>query len=528
MKKILVADDIAEEGVAHLRSLPETAVVVRPGLKESELCSHVVDCDAVVVRSATRITRKVLEAAVQRLKVVGRAGIGVDNVDVEAATELGVVVINTPDANAVSAAELTIAHLLSLCRKLPGADRSVRAGEWKRAHFTGTEVTGKTFGVIGYGNIGRIVAARALGLKMKVVAHDPFVTREVFAEHGVTPLDLEELLAVSDFVSLHCPLVDDTRNLLSRERIARMKAGARLINCARGGLVDELALRDALQSGYLAGAALDVFEKEPPGNSPLFDLPNVEFTPHLGASTAEAQHAVGMEIARLVVAYLDSGEVTTAVNLPRIRSEQAERMRPYLELARRLGRLLARMAGNPLSRMEVSLQGLAAELEARPVATEALVGFLQEHHTRPVNRVNALHVAKRHGISLSESRTAQTHDYVSLIVVTAHAGGETMTLAGTLFDERHPRLVRINNYELEAMLEGHMLFTRHDDRPGVVGALGTLLGNEGVNISRMHLGIAEGSDKAVAAIETATPLSEALMQKVRAIPAVNKALQITL
>ena len=527
MKKVLVADDIAEEGVDYLRSQPGIAVDVRLGMKEPELCERAVAYDAIIVRSATKITRKVLEAAKQ-LKVVGRAGIGVDNIDVDAATEQGVVVINTPDANAVSAAELAIAHLLSLCRRLPAADRSVRAGEWKRSLFTGTEVTGKTLGVVGYGNIGRIVAARALGLKMKVVAYDPFVTKEVFADHGVTPLDVDELLAISDFVTLHCPLVDATRNLLSRERIAQMKPGARLINCARGGLVDELALRDALQSGHLAGAALDVFEKEPPGGSLLFELSNVEFTPHLGASTEEAQYAVGVEIARMIAVYLQNGDVTSAVNLPRIDSEQAERLRPYFDLARRLGRLLARMVESPLNQLEVSLQGLAAELEARPVATEALVGFLQEHHTRPVNRVNALHVAKRHGISLSESRSPQTHDYVSLIVVTGHAGAEAIALTGTLFDERHPRLVRINNYELEAMLEGHMLFTRHDDRPGVVGALGTLLGNEGVNISRMHLGLAPGSDKAIAAIETTTPLSDALMQKVRAISAVNKAMQITL
>jgi D-3-phosphoglycerate dehydrogenase len=526
-KKVLVADDIAAEGVDSLRAQPDLHVEVRLGLKEAELCAAVTDVAAIIVRSATKITRKVLEAA-RQLKVVGRAGIGVDNIDVEAATELGVVVINTPDANAVSAAELAIAHLMALCRKLSAADRSVRSGEWKRAQFTGTEVTGKTLGVVGYGNIGRIVAARGRGLQMKVVAHDPFVTREVFAADDVTPLELDEMLATSDFVTLHCPLVDATRNLISRERIARMKRGARLINCARGGLVDELALRDALESGHLAGAALDVFEREPPGASPLFELGNVAFTPHIGASTEEAQFAVGVEIARMIVAYLESGNVTSAVNLPRVDSEQAERLRPYLDLAHRLGRLLAHMLTGALGRLDVSLHGVAAELDARPVATEALAAYLGEHHTRPVNRVNALHVAKRHGISLSESRSAQPLDYVSLIMVRAHADNETLTLAGTLFDERHPRLVRINNYELEAMLEGHMLFTRHADRPGVVGALGTLLGDEGVNIARMHLGLAPGSDTAIAVIETGAPLSERLMQRIRAIPAVNKALQITL
>lgn len=527
MFSILVADPIAQEGVTHLSNQPGFRVDVKTGMKEAELCACVADYDAVVVRSATKITRPVFEAA-RKLKVVGRAGIGVDNIDVEAATEHGVVVINTPDANAVSAAELALAHMFSLCRRIPAADASVKAGEWARSRYTGTELTGKTLGVIGYGTIGRIVAARALGLKMKVVAHDPFVSAEIYAAHGVQPLALDDLLGESDFVTLHCPLIEATRNLLNRERLALMKKGARLINCARGGLVDEEALHDALVSGHLAGAALDVFLKEPPGSSPLLALPNVECTPHLGASTEEAQYAVGVEIARLIAAYLNDGEVLSAVNLPRVASEQAGRLRPYQDLAHRLGRLLARMIDAPLQGIDVTLQGAAAELDTRPVAIEALVGYLQEHHTRPVNRVNALLVANREGLAFGESRSLKAHDYVSLIAVTGKAADRSVVLVGTLFDERYPRLVRINNYEIECGLKGDMLFTRHDDRPGVVGALGTVLGESGINISRMHIGSAEDGPHAVAAIEMSTPLTDAQMAKIRSIPAVSKAFQITL
>ncbi len=527
MKRIFIADRIAQEGIAYLRSLPGFEVLVEPGLREAELGERIRECEAVIVRSVPRITATVLAAA-KRLKVIGRAGIGVDNIDVEAATERGVVVLNTPDANATTAAELTLAHILSLSRHLPQADRSVRAGEWKRAQFMGTELSGKTIGIIGYGTIGRLVASRCLGLKMRVVAYDPFVTREVIAEGGVEPLELEELLKTSDYVSLHCPLTDKTRGLINRERLSAMKSGSRLINCARGGLVDETALLEAIRSGHLAGVALDVYEQEPPIGSPLLNEERIVFTPHLGASTEEAQVAVGVAIARQIAAFLETGEAINAVNLPHVPAEQLPKIRPYQVLAHRLGRLLATLVPAPLQQIEVALYGRAAEINTHPVAMEALVGLLEEQLSKPVNSVNACHLARRQGIALVESRSEETHEYLSLVSVTGHHNGGTTSVAGTLLGERHPRLVRIDDYEVETVPEGTLLITRHEDRPGVVGALGNLLGREQINISRMQVGITSPESEAIAVIGISSPLSPELLHQVEAIPAVHRVYQVTL
>lgn len=526
-KKVFVADKVADAGVAFLREQPGLQIDFTPGLDAEGIKEHLRGAEALIVRSAVQVSAEVIAAA-DKLKVIGRAGIGVDNIDVDAATERGIVVMNTPDANATTTAELALAHMLSLSRHLPRADASVRAGKWQRSAFVGAEIAGKTVGVIGFGTIGRIAASRCLGLKMRVLAYDPFVTREVFEQEGVEQADLYALLAQADYVTLHCPLNDKTRDLIDAGRIARMKAGARIINCARGGIVNEAALAEALRSGHLAGAALDVFEREPPAGSPLLELPNVVFTPHIGASTAEAQVAVGVEIARQVATYLRTGEAINAVNLPPISSETLRRLRPYQELACRLGRLLALMLPTPIERVELSLHGRAAELDSHPIAAEAIVGLLRERLSSPVNRINALHVARRQGIVLTESRTEETHGYVTLVRLRAHSNGEQVTLAGTLFDERHPRLVRINDYEIEAFLEGNLLLTRHADQPGVVGALGCILGEQQVNIGRMQLGMVPGGDKAVAVLEISQPLSEALMERIAAIPAISKVAQISL
>ncbi|MCC7412589.1 MAG: phosphoglycerate dehydrogenase [Gammaproteobacteria bacterium] len=526
-KKVFVADSIADEGVQYLRAQPDIEVDFAPGLDAAAVAARMTDVQALIVRSAVKVTAGII-AAGGSLRVIGRAGIGVDNIDTEAATDHGVVVMNTPDANATTTAELAVAHLLSLSRHLQRADASVRAGEWKRSAFVGAEVSGKTVGIVGYGTIGRIVAVRCQGLKMRVVAYDPFVTREMFVNDGVEAIELDALLTQADYVTIHCPLNDKTRNLIDAAQLETMKPDARIINCARGGIVNEQALYDALAAGRIAGAALDVFEVEPPKGSPLLGLANVVFTPHIGASTAEAQVAVGVEIAKQVVTYLRTGEPINAVNLPPISSETLRRLRPYQELAHRLGRLLDLMLPQPIEHVELSLHGRAAELDSHPLVAEAMVGLLGTRLSSPVNRVNALHVARRQGIGITESRTEETHGYVTLIKLSARANGEQVSLAGTLFDERHPRLVRINDYEIEAFLEGNLLLTRHADQPGVIGALGGILGDEKVNISRMQLGMVPGSDKAVAVLEISRPLPEPVLARIAALPAVGKVGQISL
>lgn len=527
MKRILIADRIAEEGIAYLRSRPGFDVYVELGLGEAELCERIRDYEAVVVRSAPRITAAVITAA-KKLKVIGRAGIGVDNIDVEAATERGIVVLNTPDANATTTAELTLAHILSLSRHLPQADRSVRAGEWRRAQFMGTELAGKITGIIGFGTIGRIVASRCLGLKMRVAAYDPFVTREIIEQAGAEPLELEDLLKTADYVTLHCPLTDKTRGLINRARVDLMKPGARLINCARGGLVDEAALLEAIESGHLAGAALDVYEMEPPVGSPLLKEERIVFTPHLGASTEEAQVAVGTAIAHQVAAFLETGEAINAINLPYVPAAELHKIRPYQMLAHRLGRLLAALTPAPLQQIEVALCGRAAEINPHPVAVEALVGLLEEQLSMPVNSVNAHHLARRQGIALVESRSEETYEYLSLVSVTGHYDGGTISVAGTLLSDQHPRLVRIDDYEIETVPEGTLLITRHEDRPGVIGALGNLLGRENINISRMQVGITSPESEAMAVIGISSPLSPDLLHQVLAISAVHKLYQVTL
>ena len=526
-KYILVADKISPEGKAFLEGQDNLVAEHVTGLDEAGLCERIGKYHAVIVRSATTITAKVIDAA-PRLKVIGRAGIGVDNIDVEHATGKGIVVLNTPDANVTTTAELTLAHLFSLSRNLPQANRSVKTGKWERTRFMGVELSGKTLGIIGYGHIGRIVAAKALALEMQVLAYDPFVTEERFLADSVTGVSLEALLGEADYVSLHCPLIDKTRNIMNADRLRLMKPGARLINCARGGLVDEDALYTALQEGHLAGAALDVFSHEPPEDSPLLTLDNVLLTPHLGASTREAQAAAGLEITQQICIFLRTGEPINAINLPAVSSEELVKLQPYLTLARRLGKLLGHMVPESVHRFEVSLFGEAAERDLHSIATEGLVGLLRAHMSTEVNRVNAKHIAEQQGMSLIEARGGEHPDYHSALSLSARHGDRETRVIGTLFHRRYPRLISINDYEIEAVLEGHLLVTRHNDQPGVVAAISNLLAAEQINISRMQLGIVSGSDKAVAVIAVSTPLGDGLMDEFARIEAIDKVIQVSL
>jgi D-3-phosphoglycerate dehydrogenase len=526
-KRVLVADPIHEQGRALLAATPGLAVDVVTGLDEPALCQRIGDYDALIVRSKTRVTASVIKAG-KKLKVIGRAGIGVDNIDVAAATEQGIVVFNTPDANATTTAELALAHLLSLSRYLPQADRSVRRGEWKPGSFVGTELAEKTVGVVGFGTIGRIVARRCLAFRMRVLAFDPYVVPDVIRETGAEPADLDRLIASSDYVTLHCPLNDATRNLFDAARLNKMKSGARLINCARGGLVDETALVEALKTGHLAGAALDVYATEPPKASPLLELDNVVMTPHLGASTEEAQQAVSLKIAEHVVAFLETGVTQGAVNLPRIPTDQLIRARPYQLLAQALGRLLSALVPGPIAELEVALFGRIADVNPRLITGGALTGLLDKRLAMPVNEVNAMTLAQRQGIIVREVRSEAARDYLSLIELRAKTGESQTSVAGTLLGENHPRLVCIDDYHVEAVPEGCLIFTRHDDRPGVVGALGGILGRENINISRMQVGTAEGRSEAIALVGVSSPLPAKALDEVRAIPAIRQAIQIEL
>jgi D-3-phosphoglycerate dehydrogenase len=524
---VLIADHIHAGGRELLASDATIRVDVETGLNEAALTALISDYDALIVRSKTRVTRPVIAAAT-RLKAIGRAGIGVDNIDVAAATERGIVVFNTPDANATTTAELTLAHLLSLSRHLPQADRSLRQNEWQPARYSGVELAGKTIGIIGFGTIGRLVARRCIGLKMRVLAYDPFVAPEVMKQLAAESSELDALLANADYVSLHCPLTEKAHHLIDAARLAAMKRGARLINCARGGLVDEAALVEALKSGHLSGAALDVYEKEPPKDSPLLTLDNVVLTPHLGASTEEAQQAVSVTIAQNVITFLATGAAETAVNLPRVSSDQLARTIPYQQLAYALGRLVGSICEDPISELVVRLFGRVAELDSRPITAEALVGLLSRRMTGRVNRVNAGHLAKSQGIEVRESRTENARDFVSLVEICAVTGDRSSTVAGTLLGERHARLVRIDDYDVEAVPEGHFLFTRHHDQPGVVGALGGILGRENINISRMHVSIGETSENAIALISTSAPISASALAEIRALSPIEQAVEFEL
>jgi D-3-phosphoglycerate dehydrogenase len=526
-KRVLVADKIAPEGIAYLESCPGLEVVVKTGLDEDGLCAAVPGCAAVLVRSAAKVTAKVLEAA-DALEAVGRAGIGVDNIDVARATERGIVVMNTPNANATTTAELSIAHLLSLSRNLPAADRSVRGGKWERSALTGVEVAGKTLGIVGFGTIGRLAAARAKGLRMNLLVHDPFVTPDMVAKAGGEAVDLDRLLAEADYVSLHCPVTPQTRGLMGAAQFAAMKKGARFINCARGALVDEQALADALVSGHLAGAAVDVFAAEPPVGSPLLEAPNIVFTPHLGASTQEAQVATGVEIAKQVVTYLETGEPVNAVNLPAVSAEQLAQLKPFGQLARGLGRLLDVLSGGPLEQVEVTLAGGPDDVRPTQVATEALIGLMGARMDVPVNQVNAGHLAQGQGVSVTASRSGETGAYRTLVTVAGRGPGGEFSVVGTLFDERLPRLVRIGPFEIEAVLEGVLLLTRHEDRPGVVAGVGAALAGAGRNIARMHIGPVGDGGKAMAVIGLDAPADDATLAAIREVPMVLDARQVDL
>jgi D-3-phosphoglycerate dehydrogenase / 2-oxoglutarate reductase len=470
-------------------------VDVITGKTPEELGEIIGQYDGLAIRSTTKLTKELIEKATN-LKVVGRAGIGVDNIDIPAASVKGIVVMNTPFGNSITTAEHAIALMFALARQLPEADASTQAGKWEKNRFMGVEVTGKTLGLIGAGNIGSIVASRALGLKMKVVAFDPFLTPERAIEMGVEKADLDGLLAKADFITLHTPLTDQTRNILSRENIAKCKKGVRIINCARGGLIDEEALKDALDSGHVAGAALDVFVKEPAKESPLFGTPNFISTPHLGASTDEAQVNVAIQVAEQLSDYLVSGGVTNALNMPSLSAEEAPKLRPYMALAEKLGSLVGQLAHDNLTKISIEVEGAAAQLNIKPIAGAVLCGLMRRY-TDTVNMVNAPFLAKERGIDVREVRHDREGDYHTLVRVTVATSQGDRSVAGTLFGNQGPRLVEIFGIGMEAELEGDMLYIVNEDAPGFIGRVGSLLGQNNLNIGTFQLGRRSAGGEAI-------------------------------
>jgi D-3-phosphoglycerate dehydrogenase len=481
--RVLVAEPIAPEGVALLREHHE--VDERPGISRDELCAIIGDYDALVVRSQVQADAPVIEAG-RKLVVIGRAGVGVDNVDLDAATRAGVTVVNAPTGNTIAAAEHTLALLYAVARRIAPADASVRRGEWKRSAFTGLELRGRTLGIAGLGKIGQAIAARARAMEMTVLAADPFVSAEEAAHHGVELVPFDELLARADVLTVHVPLTRSTRGMIGAAQLARLKPGAIVLNVARGGVVDEAALAEALGSGQVGGAGVDVFEHEPPVGSPLLDAPNVVLTPHLGASTAEAQVAVAEEVADQVLDVLAGRSARYAVNAPLLTPETARAIGPYLPLAEVLGRFYAQFSRSGVRTLTLEIAGDLAEHDGSPLTAAVLRGLLERVTTERVNLVNAGALAKARGITVVERKTPDAGAFSALLTLSGEAGGRTTTVAGTVA-AGEPRLTRLNDYPLDMEPAGTMLITHHQDRPGTVGRIGLMLGEADVNISAMHL-----------------------------------------
>lgn len=525
--KVLVSDKLADVGVKMFQQAPGIHVDVKVGLPPEELKAIIKDYDGLVIRSATKVTKELLSEA-SRLKVIGRAGIGLDNVDIPTATKLGIVVMNTPGGNVVTTAEHTIAMMLSLSRNIPQATASLKAGRWDKKKLQGREIFNKTLGLLGYGRIGSIVASRARGLKMQVIAYDPFVNKDLVEQAGFELVSLEELYGRSDYITIHLPKSEETVDFLNEEAFDQMKPGVMIINCARGGIVNEKDLCDALSSGKVGGAALDVFEIEPPAGSPLFEFDNVICSPHLGASTAEAQTNVAVAVAEQIISYLQTGTIMNAVNVPSVSGELLGKLQPYLTLAERMGCLQAQLAKGAIKTVTIKYLGDFLGLDMMPVTTAALKGLLTPFLKDDVNFVNASVIAKERGIKVTESRSVEAEDFTNLITIHVTASQDSSTVSGTIFGKQEPRIVRINRFRLEAVPEGHLLLIYNDDRPGAIGSIGTVLGQHNINIARMHVGRETKGDRNMIFLDTDAPAPPETLEELRALPTVKSVTRLEL
>jgi len=518
MPKVLISDKMSPLAADIFRQRG-IEVDVKPGMSSDELKACIGEYDGLAVRSATKATAEILETA-DRLKVIGRAGIGVDNIDVPAATQRGIVVMNTPFGNSITTAEHAIAMMMALSRQIPAANTSTQAGKWEKSRFMGVELMAKTLGIIGCGNIGANMAERAIGLKMKVIAYDPFLSPERAKDIGVEKVEFDDLLARADFISLHTPLTDATRNIIDAEALAKTKEGVRIVNCARGGLVVEADLKAAIDSGHVAGAALDVFEQEPAKENGLFGMEQVVATPHLGASTTEAQEKVALQVAEQMAEYLLNGAVANALNMLSVSAEDAPRLKPYMRLAELLGSFAGQVTATGIEAVSIEFEGPVADLNCKPLSAAALCGLLSPM-MESVNMVSAPAVAKERDIEVSEVKRESAGSYQTQIRLVVTTEAQTRSVSGTLFGGE-PRLTEIKGVPMEAALAPNMLFITNYDKPGLIGALGTILGDNDINIATFHLGRHEAGGDAIALIEVDGTPPEDVIKAICAVPQVNR------
>ena len=514
--KVLVSDKLSETAVQIFRDRGiDVDFMPELGKDKEKLREVIGQYDGLAIRSATKVTPTILEAA-DNLKVIGRAGIGTDNIDKPAASKKGVIVMNTPFGNMVTTAEHAIAMMFAVARQIPEASASTHAGKWEKSKFMGVELTNKTLGIIGIGNIGEVVANRARGLKMKVIAYDPTLSEEKIAQKGAEKVELEDLLKRSDFITLHTPLLDATRNILSREALEKTKKGVRIINCARGGLVDEEALADLIKSGHVAGAAFDVFSEEPATENPLFGLPNVVCTPHLGAATTEAQENVALQVAEQMSDYLMTGAVTNALNMPSVTAEEAKVMGPWIKLADHLGNFIGQMTDEPIKAINLLYDGVVSEMNLEALTSAAVAGIMKSVNPE-VNMVSAPVVAKERGIKISttkQDKSGAFEGYIKLTVVTAE---RERSIGGTVFSDGKPRFIQIKGINIDAEIGQHMLYTTNRDEPGIIGALGQTLGGSGVNIANFTLGRAAAGGEAIALLYVDASVPDAVIEKLKTV-----------
>lgn len=515
--KVLISDNLEKEGVELFKGKSRVKADVYASLSPEELKSKISAYDGLIVRSASKVTAAVVASA-HRLKVIGRAGIGYDNIDVDAASRRGIVVMNTPGANAITTAEHAISLLLALSRHIPQATASLKAGKWEKKRFMGVEIFNQTLGILGLGNIGQVVADRAQGLKMRVIGYDPFLSEEAMAKKGVTQVTFEELLKQADYITVHTPLTATTRNLIDKRTLQKVKRGVRIINCARGGIVNEQDLYAAIKQGIVAGAALDVFEHEPPVNNPLLSLDEVIATPHLGASTSQAQARVAEAIAGQVKDYLEKGVIKNAVNVPSLSPEIADQVRPYLTLAEKMGSFQAQVTGGSIRQVTIEYSGEAAAYDLAPLTICILKGLLEPALAEGVNYVNAALIAKERAIRVSESKTIDTEGFTSLITLRTKSREGEHSIAGTLFGRGDPRIVRVDSFVTEAIPAGNILFMHNYDKPGVIGAIGRTLGNSKINIAKMHLSRQKIGGVAISLIHVDGPVSAEVLKKIKRLP----------